>query len=137
MTKTIIGAALLLTVIAPLAHAADDGTITLPVAVVPEKRPLILPVLYASFAGLQAYDVYSTRVGVARGAAELNPLVAPAAGDTTAMVMMKAASTVTTIAVAERLWHSNKAAAIVVMVAANGVMAAVAAHNARVLAGAH
>ena len=93
----------------------------------------MLPVLYLSLAGLQAYDVYSTRIGVSRGAAELNPLVAPVAGDTPGMIVMKALSTGTTIMMAERLWRRNKTAAILTMVAANSVMAIVAANNARVL----
>jgi hypothetical protein len=62
---------------------------------------------------------------------ELNPLVAP--GATAGMIVMKAVSTGTTIVVAERLWHTNRTAAILTMVAANGVMAIVAANNARVL----
>ena len=100
-------------------------------------RPAALPVLYVSLAGLQAFDVYSTRQGLARGARELNPLVAPVAGNTTGMVVLKAVSTATTIAIAERLWHTNKTAAILTMVAANAVMAAVAANNVRVVNSQH
>jgi hypothetical protein len=133
MTKSIIGAALLLALVAPVARAADESTISLSVAAVPEKRPAILPALYISFAGLQAYDVYSTRLGVARGAAEANPLVAQAAGNTAGMIAMKAVSTGTAIVVAENLWHTNKTAAILTMVVANGVMTLVALHNASVL----
>ncbi len=133
MTKSIIGAALLLALTAPVAQAADESTISLPVAAVPEKRPSILPLLYVSFAGLQAYDVYSTRAGLARGASELNPIVAPAGGDTMRMIALKAASAGTTIAIAEHLWHKNRTAALLTMVAANSVMAVVAANNARVL----
>ena len=143
MRKRIIASALLLLAVAPAARAADDDapappadspkvTISLPVA--PDgKRPAILPFLYASLAGLQAYDVYSTRTGISRGASEVNPLVAPIAGDTSAMIVMKAVSTGTTIIMAEHLWRRNKTAAILTMVAANGVMAVVAAHNANLL----
>ena len=144
MKKCIIASALLLTAFTPFAHAADDETaataITAPkitlsarVAAVPETRPSILPALYVSLAGLQAYDIYSTRAGLARGGAELNPVVAPFAGDTGGMIALKALSTGTTIMLAERLWHRNRTAAILTMVAANGVMAAVAANNAHVL----
>jgi hypothetical protein len=125
------------------AHAADGDadsnagtpkiTITLPVVATPEKRPAILPALYLTLAGLQAYDVYSTQAGLSRGAVELNPIVSPVAGNTPSMIVMKAISTGTTIIMAERLWHRNKAAAILTMVAANGVMAVVAAHNTQVL----
>jgi hypothetical protein len=137
MTKRIIASALLLGLMAPAVRAADDEATTsttvrvtsiLPVATA--KRPVILPVLYVGLAGLQAYDVYSTRTGLSRGAAELNPIVAPVAGDTSRLIVLKAASTATTIYLAERLWHNNKTAAILTMIAANGVMAAVAAHNA-------
>ena len=108
-------------------------TITLPVVTIPAKRPAMLPVLYASLAGLQAYDVYSTHQALALGAREANPLMAGVAGSTTGMVVVKTVSTATTIVLAERLWRKNKVAAILTMVAANGVMAAVAAHNARVV----
>jgi hypothetical protein len=46
---------------------------------------------------------------------------------------MKASVGVATIAAAERLWKTNKPAAIAVMVAGNGVAAMVAARNARTL----
>jgi hypothetical protein len=144
MNNRIIASALLLTLFAPAAYAADaDGTepaadkprvtISLPAIRDQEKRPAILPVLYATLVGLHAYDVYSTRAGVSRGAAELNPVVAPLTGDTPAMIAMKAVSAGTTIFMAERLWHRNKSAAILTMVAANGVMAVVAAHNLQAL----
>jgi hypothetical protein len=143
MFRFTAAALILLSLGAIPARAADNDNasmtgsprvvITLPVVETAEKRPAILPVLYASLAGLQAYDVYSTRAGVARGAAELNPIVSPVSGDTTGMIVMKAVSTATTIVMAERLWHRNKAAAILTMVAANSVMAIVAANNARVL----
>ena len=125
------------------AHAADGDTgvtvgapkvvITLPVIETPEKRPAILPVLYVSLAGLQAYDVYSTRQGLLHGAREVNPLMAPVAGDTTGMIVAKTVSSLTTIVMAEHLWHRNRVAAIVTMLAANSVMAIVAAHNASML----
>lgn len=143
MFHLIIASTIVLTLFTSPAFAADGDagatgtptmTVTLPaVAANPEKRPAIMPALYLSLAGLQAYDVYSTRQGLALGAREANPLMAGAASDTTGMVVMKTVSTATTIVLAERLWHRNRAAAIVTMIVANGVMAAVAANNARVL----
>ena len=135
---------LVLTLIVPAAHAADHDsdadttsaprvTISLPVVAVPKTRPAILTPLYVSFVGLQAYDIYSTRPALTHGGSELNPLVSPFSGDTAGMIALKALSTATSIAMAERLWHKNRTAAIVTMVVANGVMAAVAANNARVL----
>lgn len=97
------------------------------------QRPLSLPILYATLGGLQAYDVYSTHQGLARGAQETNPLMQGIAGNSTSVIVAKAVSTALTIAVAEHLWHTNRKAAIVTMIVANGVMGAVAANNARVL----
>jgi hypothetical protein len=97
------------------------------------RRPMVLPALYASYAALQAYDVYSTRQGLARGAREANPLMQGVAGNTSAMVAMKAGVGVATIMAAERLWKTNKTAAIAVMLASTGVTAVVAARNARTL----
>ena len=145
MTHTLTASTLIFTIslgVAP-AWAADDNTksnagdpaitvVALPVVTV-EKRPAALPVLYAGLIGLQAYDIYSTNSALSRGGSEANPLVAPMAGQTAAMIVMKAVSTGTTIALTERLWHRNRTAAILTMVAANGVVAIVAAHNARVL----
>jgi hypothetical protein len=97
------------------------------------NRPAALPVLYGSLVGLQAYDLYSTHQGLSRGAQESNPLMQGVVGNSTTVIVTKAASTAVTIAIAERLWKTNKAAAIVTMIVANGVMGAVAANNARVL----
>ena len=146
MFRITVASILLLALTGIPARAADDtdatsgggkGTVSLPVVVVQEQRPAALPALYLSLAGLQAYDVYSTHAGLARGAAEANPLMAPMAGETAGMIVIKAVSTATTIVIAERLWRTNKTAAILTMVVANGVMAAVAANNARVLHQAH
>ena len=54
-------------------------------------------------------------------------------GNTGAFVAVKATVAVATIAAAERLWKTNKVAAIGIMVASNGVAAIVAARNARTL----
>jgi hypothetical protein len=89
---------------------APRVTIRLPVAVAPAKRPAILPVLYAGFAGLQAVDIHSTRAGMARGATELNPIVAPMAGDTGAILTMAAANSVVAIVSANnaRVLHQSR-----------------------------
>lgn len=97
------------------------------------NRPAALPLLYGSLVGLQAYDVYSTHQGLSRGAQENNPLMQGVVGNSTSAVVAKAASTAVTIAIVERLWKTNKTAAIVTMIVANGVMSAVAVNNARVL----
>jgi hypothetical protein len=97
------------------------------------RRPALLPMLYVSYAALQAYDVYSTRQALARGAREANPLMQGVVGNTGAFVAMKAGVAVATIAAAEKLWKTNKPAAIGVMIAGNSVAAIVAARNTRTL----
>ena len=96
-------------------------------------RPGVLTALYASYGVLQAYDVYSTRQALAHGGREANPMLQDVAGHTGALMAVKAGVGLSTIAAAERLWKTNKAAAIGVMIAGNGVAAMVAAHNTRSL----
>ena len=96
-------------------------------------RPKLLPALYISYAALQAFDMFSTKQALSQGASEANPLMQSAVGHTGAFVAVKAAVAVGTIVAAERLWKTNKTAAIAVMVASNSVAAIVAARNARTL----
>jgi hypothetical protein len=97
-------------------------------------RPTLLPVLYASHAALQAYDVYSTRQALSRGAREMNPLMQGVVKSPAAFVAVKAGVAAGTILAAERLWKNDrKAAAIGVMIASNAVAAIVASKNARTL----
>jgi hypothetical protein len=94
----------------------------------------VLPALYLSLAGLNAFDAYSTTRGLAGGATESNPLMKPMAGNPAVLWAVKGAVTATSIVMAERLWKSNrKAQAVAVMVISNGMMAMVAARNASVL----
>jgi hypothetical protein len=139
--RTIAAAAILSLTFAVVPASADDSSaaaatpgITVNTRI--EKalsRPKTLPALYASYAALQAFDVYSTNQALARGAKEANPLMQGVVGNTGAFVAVKATVAVATIVAAERLWKTNKAAAIGIMVASNGVAAVVAARNARVL----
>jgi hypothetical protein len=139
MIRMIAASAFLsLTLSALPAYAAGDTTAAVTPAV-PAKisqslsRPAALPALYVSYAALQAFDVYSTRQALGRGAREANPLMEGVVGNTDAFVAVKAAVAVSTFVAAERLWKTNKTAAIAVMVASNGVAAVVAARNARTL----
>ena len=152
MNRTLVAAAALLasTMSVP-AHAADETTpapVAAPFAAAEistvasnitwsdsklSRRPALLPMLYVSYAALQAYDVYSTRQALARGAREANPLMQGVVGNTGAFVAMKAGVAVATIAAAEKLWKTNKPAAIGVMIAGNSVAAIVAARNSRTL----
>src|SRR5688500_15248110 len=142
MNRTVAAAAVLsLTMFAPPAYAGDEAVtpITVSGIAAPAKvaraisRPAALTALYASYGALQAYDVYSTRQALARGAREANPLMQGVVGNTGAVIALKAGVTVATIAAAEKLWKTNKPAAIGVMIAGNSVAAMVAARNARTL----
>jgi hypothetical protein len=141
MTRTIAAAVLSVTMFALPAYAEDDAVtpivVTGPAAPVRVaqgvSRPAVLTALYASYGALQAYDVYSTRQALARGARETNPLMQGVVGNTGAFVALKVGVGAATIAAAERLWKTNKPAAIGVMIAGNSVAAIVAARNARTL----
>ncbi len=99
-------------------------------------RGTLLPSLYVSLAGLNAFDAYTTTVGVAKGATEANPLMRGVAGKPAAMWAVKGCVTAASIYMAERLWKKNrKVEAITVMAITNGMMAVVAARNAAVVNG--
>jgi hypothetical protein len=140
-TRTIATALVLaLTVAAVPAYAADEEAVVtgriLPPVQARETltRPTLLPVLYASYAGLQAYDIYSTRQALSRGAQEANPLMQGSVKNNSTMIALKASVTAGTILAAERMWkNNNKVGAIAVLVASNSVAAIVAARNARTL----
>ena len=97
-------------------------------------RPLLLPTLYAGTAFLQGYDAYSTLTALKSGATEANPMMKGITKSPIAFVALKASMTAFSIMGAERMWkNDHRVAAVVMMVASNGMMAAVAAHNASVL----
>ena len=139
MSRTIAAAILGLTLFALPAYAQSEPvtpiTVTDIAAPVSQaiSRPAVLTGLYASYAALQAYDVYSTRQALARGAREANPLMQSVAGNTSTFVAIKVGVGAATIIAAERLWKTNKAAAIGAMIAGKSVAAIVAARNARTL----
>ncbi len=140
MIRTIAAAAIATLTRSVLPASAEEAPgAAAPAIVVPARveralsRPARLPALYVSFAALQAYDVYSTRQALAGGAREVNPLMQGVVGNPAAFWALKAGVTAGTIMAAERLWKTNKAAAIGLMVASNGIAAMVAARNARTL----
>jgi len=119
-------------------RAADDdqapATAKIIVSAKPLARPLVLPPLYVSLAGLQLYDGYATLHGVNSGGQEANVLVGGLASKPAAFWAVKAGSTALTIVLAEQLWRKHhRGEAVVVMVMANGLMAYVAARNAGTL----
>jgi hypothetical protein len=117
---------------AGVAAASDTDWSLRPIQFGHESRPAALPALYVGYAALQVYDVYSTLTALKSGGAEGNPLLTGIAGNPPALIGVKAGMTGASIFVAERLWRSHhRTQAVAFMVASNGVMAIVAAHNAR------
>ena len=111
--------------------AAQPAQIALAQQVDGPKRPGSLVPLYVSFATLQVLDTHSTSRALAQGAVEANPLMKGVAGNSGALLAVKAAGATGVIFAAEKMWRKNKAAAIVFMVAANVGMAWVVQHNYR------
>jgi hypothetical protein len=95
-------------------------------------RPSALVPLYASFAALQGFDIFTTSKAVARGADEANPLMKPVAGKSMASVVVKAAATAGSIYFTERAWKQNRKGAVILMTALNVATAAIVAHNTQV-----
>ena len=118
-----------------LAQRLDlTSTINLAAQFKAPRRPLALPGLYAGSALLQGYDAYSTLSALKSGATEANPLMRGITKSPVAFVALKAGVTAGSIMGAERLWKDNhRTAAVLMMIASNGMMAAVAAHNSAVL----
>ena len=157
MRRTLVGSLVGLLLMTSSVFAADDQTTTtvtpaiaaaattlvrpdlaanLPVAprIAAPHRPLVLPSLYAGSALLQGYDAYSTLTALKNGATEANPLMKGITKSPVAFIGLKAGVTMMSIMAAERMWKdNNRVGAVLTMVASNGLMAAVAAHNAAVL----
>jgi len=156
MRRTLVGSLVGLLLMTSSAFAADDNTttavtpaiaaaatslvrpdlaanITVAPRVAP-RRPLMLPSLYAGSAFLQGYDAYSTLSALKNGGTEANPLMKGITKSPVAFIGLKAGVTMMSIMAAERMWKdNNRLGAVLTMVASNGFMAAVAAHNAAVL----
>src|ERR1044071_5129013 len=99
----------------------------------PPQRPAALPILYAGYAALQTFDVVSTTRGLHSGATEANPFMKQIVARPAVFWATKAAGTILPIMIAERYWKTNKVRAIAIMAVSNGVMATIAANNAKVL----
>jgi hypothetical protein len=115
-----------------VARAAKDagaGQINLWTLSQEPKRPRMLPVLYGTYATLQAFDIVTTRRAIKAGAREVNPLMN--SGHVGTMIAVKAATGVSTMYITEKMWKKNRAGAVILMAAINGATAAVVAHNAR------
>lgn len=133
-TRTVAPAADSAPPLVPIAPGVE-GTSGFKVGAVPvASRGAVLPVLYVSFAALQVTDGLTTQAGLRRGAGEGNPLTSPVASSPAAFWAIKAGITTGAIVLSERLWRTHRRTeAIATMIIANGVMSAVAIHNAAVL----
>jgi len=109
-------------------EAVQSLVVRIPSTVVETKRPAALPALYAGLITANALDLYTTHKALGNGALEANPVMRV---EPPAQIAIKAATTATSILLAERMWKKNRKAAIVLMAVMNGATAAVVAHNAR------
>ena len=120
------------------ADLAQDTDWTMPAVQMGDNhkvsRGALLSSLYVSLAALNVYDAVSTKQGLAHGAVESNPGMSGIVGNSTALWTAKAVTTASAVLLSEHLWKTHhKAGAIAVMVISNGLMSAVAAHNASVV----
>jgi hypothetical protein len=116
------------------APAASDSILPGPVA--RAVRGSVLPSLYASLIGLQAYDGYSTNHGLKNGASESNAILALLTKHPAAVWAVKGGAAFASIYAAEHLWRTHRRGqAIAVMAVSTGIMAAVAANNAAIIRG--
>jgi uncharacterized protein DUF5658 len=110
-----------------------DSTLP-PVTFGHQSRGGLLPGLYVSLAALNGFDAYTTSKGLSLGAAESNPMMRALAGNQATLWAVKGGVTAGSIFIAERLWQKHhKGRAIAVMLATNGLMAAVSVRNASIL----
>ena len=113
---------------------ADESSTTTAVSVSSSHavtRPAALVPLYIAFGTLQTLDAVSTLRNVRNGATEANPVMQPVAGSPAALMAAKCALAGVSFYATEKLWRSNRAAAIAVMFGLNSVTAMVVAHNLR------
>jgi hypothetical protein len=114
--------------------AAETAAVGMAVEAPPARRPASLFALYGGFAALQAYDAYSTLAAVKAGGVELNPVLRGVAKKPAAMIALKSAVTVASIAAADRLWKKGrKKHAVVMLAATSAAMTVVAINNHSVL----
>jgi len=112
--------------------AGTDSRLPGPVA--PAVRGAVLPSMYATLIGLQAYDGYSTNQGLNRGASESNAILNAVTKYPAAVWAVKGGAAFASIYAAERLWRRHRRGqAIAVMAMSTGIMAVVAANNAAIL----
>lgn len=95
-----------------------------------DRSPVLMS-LYGSLAALNVLDVVSSRKAIAAGGTERNPLMKDAIQSNHLSLGIKAASTLGTVVMIDRISKKSRTAAIVTAVIANGVTAAIVASNLR------
>jgi hypothetical protein len=94
------------------------------------SRPKALVPLYASMSALQGLDAVSTwRALGSGGGREANPLMAPVVSSPSSMVALKAGVAGSMIFASERMWKTNRKAAVLLLIGTNVGYAAVVSHN--------
>jgi Domain of unknown function (DUF5658) len=116
--------------LAPQDPAAGGSHPLLSTVAEPSRSPALV-LLYGGFAALQAVDAHSTILASESGRRETNPVLASMSGNAAAIVAVKAAATVGTIWLTEKLWRRNRGAAIGLMIAMNAAYAIVVVRNYR------
>jgi hypothetical protein len=105
-----------------------------PAPVRTERRGALVSSLYVTFIGLQVLDAHSTIRALDRGARESNPVVAPFAHNTPALIALKAGTAAGVLYMTDRVRRHNRLASIVLMVAANSAYATIVSRNYRIVA---
>ena len=97
--------------------------------------PAFLKTMYVSYGALQIADVASTLASLEGGRArEANPFMRNVAGNPAAFIGVKAATSVLTILMMEKVRKTHPVAASVSMIAINATMAAIVVNNTAVAA---
>jgi hypothetical protein len=92
-------------------------------------RSPVLTFLYGFTAGTQIMDIHSTRVALEAGAYETNPFMKKISVHTSGLIATKAAMTIGTIFLADRIARHHKTTAIVSLIAVNVGYVYVVHHN--------
>ena len=93
------------------------------------EHPRTMTWLVASFGALQTADVISTRMAIARGLEERNPLVKGFAGDAFTLTLVKASVSAASLVLTNRLAKRHRMAGALLMAGLDGTLAIVAARN--------
>lgn len=97
--------------------------------------PAFLKTMYVSYGALQIADIASTLSALDGGRGrEANPFMGNVAGNPAALIGVKAATSVMTIMLMEKVRKTHPVAASVSMIAINATMAAIVVNNTRVAA---